>query len=1169
MNSGIFAEPILVGRKQELTELKHHLRLVTEGTGTTIFISGKAGTGKSRLANEFLNYAKKEREITTLTGWCLRNAAIPYFPFIEAFNAYFTTRKGEKKVAKQTEKEESEIKSWLIGLKQAEKSGKPDNLSPQAWRDLTFAAVTKALISISTKKPTILFIDDLHWADSASIALLHYISRSIVTQKIMVLATYRSEELSPRVEGQPPALIEALRLMRREDLFKEIKLANLSPSDVSRIAGDIVGGTIAPDFAEKLAEESQGNPLFIIESLRMLSERGSLVQESGQWELSVDKLSIPTKIRDIILQRLSVLKPSQRRVLDLASVIGEKFNVKLLGEVLGQDSLEILEILDAVARSSSLVVCEGNFYKFDHEKSREALYEEISPPLKRGYHARIAEKIEAASLDDKEISLSDLAYHYAQAGNLEKSVRYSISAGRDAIARFSNPEAIKHFKYVLKTIDNLEEYSAEKKVALEGLGDAYYANCMFEEAIKTFEKLANSERGAARLRAYRKEMDALWFMEYDATRLIQLVKQTEKFVTSDRLEKARVLWFKGAVLFRLGDNLDESLRYHEKALQIFKEEYSLPDIAKLLDVTGVTRVMAGSNPEKGLGELQRSIALYHELGDTRGEISAALHRNNCFGILKIIEDLPNAYSKLLEMAEKVGDFETVAFACMQTTYWLESMGFIQKAITRSLKALKFSQKTDTRRLQTEIFAALTRQYARIGDLKQANHYFRMLMETPPEIRLNQRTAPPAILAEAVVFAAKSLWKEAEQRFLKVIELSKMGIWRSVDFEGFARRYYIWALNLQGRTQEAKIKQEKNQKTLEKARKRFDHANLQADLMIRRKANIGEDVEMRLDIVNVGKGKSTITKIEGINPAEWIRVTISPSDGRLQNNNLDIEPIEIGAFQVHTIKLNVQAIKTGAFSFNPHLTYIDDLGETRTCRLNPVEITVQKAQPTYKVLPGRITTGFPVLDSLLFGGIPENYAVVLTGPPSDERAALINNFLEAGTKNDEIVFYVTTEAENLQNLLKNPNFHLFLCNPKPKTKITNLQNVSKLRSKTDLTNLNISLLKAYRDIDPSKKKRICIETVSNILLNYEAKATCNWISELTTDLSSKGFTILAVIDPSMHPPDQANAVINSFDGEISITQTGDPLECKKSLRVRRLRNQDYIKNPICLTNSTKS
>ena len=113
-------------------------------------------------------------------------------------------------------------------------------------------------------------------------------------------------------------------------------------------------------------------------------------------------------------------------------------------------------------------------------------------------------------------------------------------------------------------------------------------------------------------------------------------------------------------------------------------------------------------------------------------------------------------------------------------------------------------------------------------------------------------------------------------------------------------------------------------------------------------------------------------------------------------------------------------------------------------------------------------------------------------------------------------------------------------------------------------MHTSLVKPYRDIDQSKKKRIYVETVSSVILDYEARVTCKWISELITDLGSKGFTMLAVIDPEMHLPDQSKVVINLFDGEISITQTKDPLECKTSICIEKLRNQDYIKKPICLT-----
>ena len=200
---------------------------------------------------------------------------------------------------------------------------------------------------------------------------------------------------------------------------------------------------------------------------------------------------------------------------------------------------------------------------------------------------------------------------------------------------------------------------------------------------------------------------------------------------------------------------------------------------------------------------------------------------------------------------------------------------------------------------------------------------------------------------------------------------------------------------------------------------------------------------------------------------------------------------------------------------------------------------------------------------MLGGIPKEYAIVLTGSPSDERAFLVKKFLEAGTRENEITFHISTETNGLENLLEKPNFFLFLCNPRPKSSIPDLPNIFKLRSKTDLTNLSISLAKAYRNIDKSKKKRICVEIISDVLISHKADATRRWISELITDMSSKGFTLLGVMDPTMHPSDQANAVINLFDGEISIIQSDDPLGCNKSIRVKNLRNQDYIKNSICL------
>ena len=161
-------------------------------------------------------------------------------------------------------------------------------------------------------------------------------------------------------------------------------------------------------------------------------------------------------------------------------------------------------------------------------------------------------------------------------------------------------------------------------------------------------------------------------------------------------------------------------------------------------------------------------------------------------------------------------------------------------------------------------------------------------------------------------------------------------------------------------------------------------------------------------------------------------------------------------------------------------------------------------------------------------------------------------MEAGVKKAQTSFYVTTEAIGLENLLETPDFYLFLCNPKPKTPVPDLPNITQLRSKTDLTNLNIALLKVYRNMEQSSSKRVCLNIVSDVLVDYGVKTTRKWIAELTTDLISKGFTILAVINPLMHNSEELYSILDLFDGEISLYQTEDPLECRKTIRIKKLR-----------------
>ena len=175
LHSKILSEPILVGREKELAQLNLYLKNAIEGKGTTIFISGEAGTGKTRLIETFLEKAKK-KDITVLSGWCLSEVTTPYLPFIEAFNTYnaILSKEQQSLSPQQTEfqfslgenllnvNKESRTSSSGTGSQTIQILHKPLGFSPQIWRDQLFAAIVDKLHSISSKNPLILFIDDIH-----------------------------------------------------------------------------------------------------------------------------------------------------------------------------------------------------------------------------------------------------------------------------------------------------------------------------------------------------------------------------------------------------------------------------------------------------------------------------------------------------------------------------------------------------------------------------------------------------------------------------------------------------------------------------------------------------------------------------------------------------------------------------------------------------------------------------------------------------------------------------------------------------------------------------------------------------------------------------------------------------------------------------------------------
>jgi predicted transcriptional regulator/KaiC/GvpD/RAD55 family RecA-like ATPase len=229
---------------------------------------------------------------------------------------------------------------------------------------------------------------------------------------------------------------------------------------------------------------------------------------------------------------------------------------------------------------------------------------------------------------------------------------------------------------------------------------------------------------------------------------------------------------------------------------------------------------------------------------------------------------------------------------------------------------------------------------------------------------------------------------------------------------------------------------------------------------------------------------------------------------------------------------------------------------------PITISVPEV-----VLPGRITTGYKDLDNMLFGGIPENYAVALTSPSCDEKDLLIKRFLEAGAKEGQITFYVTTEAGGIKALVEEfqSNFYLFICNPQADAMIKTLPNTFKLKGVENLTDISIALTSASRKLDgsPKRPRRACIEIVSDVLLQHHAVQTRRWLTGLIPELKSKGFTTLAVINPQMHPSEEVQAVLDLFEGEINIYEKELETRSEKFLKIKKMSNQRYLENELPL------
>ena len=344
--------------------------------------------------------------------------------------------------------------------------------------------------------------------------------------------------------------------------------------------------------------------------------------------------------------------------------------------------------------------------------------------------------------------------------------------------------------------------------------------------------------------------------------------------------------------------------------------------------------------------------------------------------------------------------------------------------------------------------------------------------------------------------------------------------------------------------------------------KFEHAAIEANLVLDSKeAKAGENFNLEIQIANVGKEAALLTKVEEILPSGF-ELVANPDYCHFEDAYLDMKGKKLNPLKTEEIRLILRSFDKGTFAIKPRIIYVDETGHQMSCEPEPVTINVSEV-----ILPDRITTGYRHLDNLLFGGIPQNYAVILTSPSCDEKDLLIKRFLETGAKEGEVTLYVTIDASGVSTLVKEfqSNFYLFICNPQADEIIKSLPNVFKLKGVENLTNINIALNSAFRRLETSIRgpRRACIEIISDVLLQHHAVSTRRWLTGLIPDLRSRGFTTLAVMNPQMHSPEEVQAILGLFEGEINIYEKETERGLEKFLKVKKMYNQRYLESELSL------
>lgn len=485
--SGMRAD--LIGRKSEMVLLSEAVNKLREGKGSIFSICGDAGTGKSRLIEEF----KATLDLKNIQWWeghaYAYSQNIPYFLLVNLLNRSWQISEGDSS-EKVREKVESRINSLIgkkgevvpyIGGLYSLSYPEIEGISPELWKVRLQEAVQVVFEAFARKAPVVLCLEDLHWADPSSVELVH-----------IILSKFKYPALFLCVYRLPFSLFSSHQLNSIENLYQEIHLQDFSSSEAYEMVKSLLKTQIIPvDLKKFVQEKAEGNPFYLEEVVNSLIELGTLVRDNGSWKLTrpITESRIPSTIQGVITGRIDRLENETKRILQEASTIGRAFPYEILKRITAikghiDRCLSDLERLDLIRIKTPLPDLE---YIFKHALTQEVVYSSLLKKEREAIHKRIALVMEQLFSDRLPEFYETLAFHFTRGQSLHKAVDYLVRSGEKSFYRSALEESHQYFKESFDILSAKPRKSREEEDLLVDLLNkwsiVYIWRADFEEMI--------------------------------------------------------------------------------------------------------------------------------------------------------------------------------------------------------------------------------------------------------------------------------------------------------------------------------------------------------------------------------------------------------------------------------------------------------------------------------------------------------------------------------------------------------------------------------------------------------------------------------------------------------------------------------------------------------------